>query len=388
MLYRLSRSLSGVSGSHQLAVAAQREVATIFGGPVNVYLPHGTILEPVVSAAEQADTPHEVAVATWSYEHGQMAGNGTDTLPDARAIYVPLSTPRATVGVLAVEPPQGQFLLSPGNRQLLETVAGLIGIAIERDELAEQRRCALVDAETERARSSLLSSVSHDLRTPLAVIAGTTSTLLEMGDAADRATRDALLTEVYDESNRLTRLVENLLSMTRLESGVVVVDKQWYPLEDVVGSTLGRLRKETSGREITKHIPGELPLVPLDGVMIEQVLFNLIDNALKYSPPGSPIDVSAHAGDGDIVVDVADRGPGLTEGERDQVFEKLYRGAASKSGGRGAGLGLAIARAIVDAHGGRIWTTDRAGGGTVFSFSLPLEEAPPSLPPEESDDAS
>ncbi len=385
VLYRLSRSLSGVSGSHQLAIAAQREVATIFGGPVNVYLKHGTILEAVVSANEQADAPHEVAVATWSYEHGQMAGNGTDTLPDARAIYVPLSTPRATVGVLAVEPPQGQFLLSPGNRQLLETVAGLIGIAIERDELAEQRSCALVDAETERTRSSLLSSVSHDLRTPLAVIAGTTSTLLAMGDAADSATRASLLTEVYDESNRLTRLVENLLSMTRLESGVTVVDKQWYPLEDVVGSTLGRLRKETSGREIAKNIPGELPLVPLDGVMIEQVLFNLIDNALKYSPAGSPVDVSAHTDDGDIVVDVADRGPGLTDGERDQVFDKLYRGTASKSGGRGAGLGLAIARAIVTAHGGRIWAANRAGGGAVFSFSLPLEEAPPSLPPEEGD---
>jgi two-component system sensor histidine kinase KdpD len=386
VLYRLSRSLSGVSGSHQLAVAAQREVASIFGGPVNVYLPHSAILEPVVSAGEQADGPHEIAVATWSYQHGQMAGNGTDTLPDARAIYVPLTTPQATVGVLAVEPPRGHFLLSPGNRQLLETVAGVIGIAIERDELAEQRRCALVDAETERARSSLLSSVSHDLRTPLAVIAGTTSTLLEMGDAADRATRDALLTEVYDESNRLTRLVENLLSMTRLESGVAVVDKQWFPLEDVVGSALGRLRKETAGREITKHIPAQLPLVPLDGVMIEQVLFNLLDNALKYSPPGSPIDVSAHTEDGAVVVDVADRGPGLSEDEREQVFDKLYRGAASKGGGRGAGLGLAIAMAIVNAHGGRIWATNRAGGGALFSFDLPLEDAPPPLPPEESDD--
>ena len=262
VLYRLSRALSGVSGPHQLAIAAQREVATIFGGSVNVYLPHGSLLEPVVSTDEKAGTQHEIAVATWSFEHGQIAGNGTDTLPDAIATYVPLSTPQATVGVLAVNPPRSHFLLSPENRQLLETVAGLIGIAIERDQLAEQSRCALVEAETERARSSLLSSVSHDLRTPLAVIAGTTSTLLEMGDAADRATRDSLLSEIYDESNRLTRLVENLLSMTRLESGAIFVDKQWFPLDDVVGSALVRLRNETAGREMIKRIPERLAAGP------------------------------------------------------------------------------------------------------------------------------
>jgi two-component system sensor histidine kinase KdpD len=386
VLFRLSRSLSAVSGTHQLAVAAQREVATIFGGPVTIYLPHGSILEPVVSAEELPDTAHEVAVATWVYEHREIAGNGTDTLPNALATYVPLTTPQATVGALGVQPPRSHYLLSPENRQLLETVAGIIGLAIERDELAEQRRCAIVDAETERTRSSLLSAVSHDLRTPLAVIAGTTSTLLEMGDAADRATRDALLTEVYDESNRLTRLVENLLSMTRLESGVTVVDKQWFPLEDVVGSTLSRLRKETAGRTITKNIPAELPLVPLDGVLIEQVLFNLIDNALKYSPPGSPIEIAARTDEGTVRIDVADRGPGLNEQERERVFEKLYRGAASKAGGRGAGLGLSIAHAIVAAHGGRIWAADRPGGGAVFSFSLPLEEMPPSVPHEEDEE--
>ncbi len=386
LLYRLSRALSGVSGAHQLALAAQQEVTTIFGRPVAIYLPHGTVLEPVVSSGgESADEAHEIAVATWSFEHGRLAGNGTDTLPEAAAIYVPLTTPQETIGVLAVELPTSHFLLSPDNRQLLETVAGVIGLAIERDHLADERRCALVDAETERARSSLLSSVSHDLRTPLAVIAGSTSTLLEMGDAADRATRDALLTEVYDESVRLTRLVENLLSMTRLDSGVITVKKEWFPLEDVIGSALTRLRRDASGRTVTKRLPADVPLVPLDGVMIEQVLFNLVDNALKYSPAGAPIDISARVEGESVIVDVADRGPGLREDEHARVFEKLYRGSASKSGGRGAGLGLAIARAIVTAHGGSIWAGDRPGGGAVFSFSLPLEEPPPPLPPEESE---
>jgi two-component system sensor histidine kinase KdpD len=377
VLYRLSHALSGISGPHQLAVTAQQEVATILGGAVGIYLPDGPLLKSVVSTTEgQTVSPHELAVATWAYEHGQMAGTGTDTLPDARAIYLPLKTPQATVGVLAVEPPSTGFFFSPDRRQLLETVAGQIGIALERDQLAEQRRCALIDAETEKMRSSLLSSVSHDLRTPLAVIAGTASALLEMGDAADRPMRDALLSEIYDESNRLARLVENLLSMTRLESGAIAVEKEWFPVEDVIGSALVRLRKETAGRPIGTHIPSDLPLVPLDGVLIEQVLFNLIDNALKYSPAGSPIDVFARNEQGSVVIEVADRGAGLSEDEKERVFEKLYRGTASKGGGRGAGLGLAIASAIVNAHGGVIWAVARPGGGTLLSFRLPAGPAP------------
>jgi len=282
VLFRLSRALSGVSGVHQLAIAAQHEVASIFGGAVDVYLPHGSVVEPVVSTdGREPHLPHELAVATWCFEHSQIAGKGTDTLASAEAIYLPLSTPRGTMGVIAVEP-RGEAPLSPENRQLLETVATQVGIAMERDQLAEQRRCALVDAETERMRNSLLSSVSHDLRTPLAVIAGTTSTLLEMGNSADNATREALLTGVYDESNRLARLVENLLSMTRLDSGTVLVDKEWFPLEDVIGSALGRLRRDIGTRTISKHISPGIPLVPLDGVMIEQVLFNLIDNGLLW----------------------------------------------------------------------------------------------------------
>jgi two-component system, OmpR family, sensor histidine kinase KdpD len=221
--------------------------------------------------------------------------------------------------------------------------------------------------------------VSHDLRTPLAVIAGTSSTLLELGEGADPATRRSLLREIYDESDRLARLVENLLTMTRLDSGRIVIDKQWFPLEEVVGSALGRLKKESRGRVISKRLPSELPLVPLDGVMIEQVLFNLIDNALKYSPPESPIDVEVSATDSEVRIEVADRGPGLAKEEVRTVFDKLYRGTASAGRARGAGLGLAIAEAIVRVHGGRIWAAARPGGGAIFAFSLPLEPPPAEL---------
>jgi two-component system sensor histidine kinase KdpD len=297
-------------------------------------------------------------------------------------------TPQGTAGVLAVAPPEGEALLSPDNRQLLETLATQIGLAIERDELAEQTRRALVEMETERLRSSLLSSVSHDLRTPLAVISGASSTLLELGDGGDKATREDLLKEVFEESNRLARLVDNLLSMTRLDAGSIRVDKQWYPVEDVVGSALGRLRKELAGRKLNKVLPADLPVVPLDGVLIEQVLVNLLENAVRYAGPDTDIDIFARSEKDGVVIAVADRGPGLAEGEEARVFDKLFRGSASaNSAERGVGLGLAIARAIVEAHGGHIWAENRIGGGAVFSFRLPLEGPPPDMEVREQEEA-
>jgi two-component system, OmpR family, sensor histidine kinase KdpD len=385
VLYRLSRALSAVSGARRpLALAAARELTGIFGGPVTVYLPgaDGT-LEPIIDADGYRPTQEEAGAAAWSFENGRRAGSGTDVLPGAQALYLPMVTPQGTVGTLAVGSTPEELLVSPENRQLLETAATQIGLAIERDLFAERSRAAALQAETERMRSSLLSSVSHDLRTPLAVIAGAAGTLLELGDRADPTTRTALLGEISQESGRLTRLVENLLSMTRLDAGVIAVDRQWYPLEDVIGSALGRLKAESGGRRIAKHLPPDLPLVRLDGVMIEQVFFNLLDNALKYSPADTPVDIQVSADADWVTIEVLDRGPGLAEEEKRAVFEKLYRGSASGGRVRGAGLGLAIARAIVDAHGGTIWAENRPGGGAVFAFTLPLEPPPADL---ESDD--
>jgi two-component system sensor histidine kinase KdpD len=289
-------------------------------------------------------------------------------------------TPRGVAGVLSVIPPEGEPLLSPENRQLLETLATQIGAAIERDELADETRRALLQIERERLRSSLLSSVSHDLRTPLAVIAGTSSTLLELGGDGDQAKREDLLKVIVQESSRLARLVENLLSMTRLEAGSIKVEKQWFPLEDVIGSALGRLRKELAGRTVNKVLSPDLPLVPLDGVLIEQVLVNLLENALRYSQEGTALEILARAEEEGVIIEVADRGSGLARGEEEQIFEKLFRGSASAlTSERGVGLGLAIARAIVDAHGGHIWAENRNGGGAVFSFFLPVEGSPPEI---------
>jgi two-component system, OmpR family, sensor histidine kinase KdpD len=232
-----------------------------------------------------------------------------------------------------------------------------------------------VRIETERLRNSLLSSVSHDLRTPLATITGAATTLLEQGGRLDAPTQRDLLESVREEADRLNRLVQNLLEMTRLESGALELRKEWHSIEEVIGASLRRLDKRLAGRRVTTRVLPDLPLVAMDAVLIEQVLVNLIDNALKYTPPGSPVEIIATATDEAVTVEVADRGPGVPAGQEQKVFEKFYRGQPGD--GRGAGLGLAICQGVVRAHGGRIWAQNLPGGGVAFLFSIPLTEAPP-----------
>jgi two-component system sensor histidine kinase KdpD len=239
-----------------------------------------------------------------------------------------------------------------------------------------------VDTEKERLRSSLLSSVSHDLRTPLAVIAGASSSLLDFEHEPPQAVRRELLETIHEEAQRLTRLVENLLNMTRLESGAVTVQKEWHVLEEVVGSALSRLKFQLIGRQILTKLPPETTLIPLDPILIEQVLVNLVENAVKYSPAGRSIQISAIAEPEQVRIEVLDHGKGFAPGEEDQVFEKFYRGALANRADRGAGLGLAICRAIVKSHGGKIWAANHPDGGARVTFTLPIEGLPPPLPVE------
>jgi two-component system sensor histidine kinase KdpD len=234
-----------------------------------------------------------------------------------------------------------------------------------------------VSIESERLRNTLLSSVSHDLRTPLAAITGGTSTLLDPAARLDDAGRRELVQTMHGEADRLDRLVQNLLEMTRLESGSVQVRKEWHAIEEPVGAALHRLGPRLRGRQVAARVPADLPLVAMDPVLIEQVLINLLDNALKYTPEGSPIEIAAfQEGDG-VVVDVADRGPGLAPGDEQRVFEKFYR--SPRAPARGSGLGLSICRGIVEAHGGVIEAANRPGGGAVFRFTLPVKDGAPTL---------
>jgi len=255
-----------------------------------------------------------------------------------------------------------------------------VGSAIERTQLAEEARRVRLRMETEQLRNSLLSSVSHDLRTPLAVVTGATSALLEEGGPKDEATRRELLQTAHDEALRLNRLVGNLLDMTRLEAGALKVRKDLQPVEEVIGAALNRMEDRLRGREVRTRIPDDLPLVPLDPALIEQVLINLLENATKYTPPGTPIDVIVLGGGGEVEIEVADRGPGVPRQDAERVFEKFYR--AREGEGGGVGLGLTICRGIVGAHGGRMWVEDRPGGGASFRFTLPLDKASAARMPE------
>jgi two-component system sensor histidine kinase KdpD len=276
--------------------------------------------------------------------------------------------------VLGVLPSDAKRFVDPDQRQLLETFAQQIATAVERAQLGERARAAQLRVETEQLRNALLSSVSHDLRTPLAVVTGAASTLLE-ARRADGEERELLQT-IADEADRLNRLVRNLLDMTRLESGALTVKKEWQPLEEVVGAALTRLEKQLGDREVTVRLPADLPLVPLDSVSIEQVLINLLENALKYTPPGSPIEISARQIANGVEVEVADRGPGIPQGQEERIFEKFQRARDAK---HGVGLGLTICRGIVAAHGGRAYAENRHGGGAVFRFTLPIEGKPPEI---------
>jgi two-component system sensor histidine kinase KdpD len=370
-LYAVSRELGAAHGLESLLEIADRHLREVFHATVAIFMPGaGGSLERVVAARGTPDGGDEDAgVAEWAWRHQRPAGATTETLPSARALAVPLEGSRGRVGVLALRPSAGARLGDPDERQLLDTFAGLIGFAIERTQLVEEARRARLSVETERLRNALLSSVSHDLRTPLAVVTGATSALLDEHGPTAPAVRRELLQTANEEALRLNRLVGNLLDMTRLEAGALEVRKEPQSIEEVVGVALGRMDHRLGGREVRTRIPLDLPLVPFDPVLVEQVLINVLENATKYTPPGSPLEISAGVRDGEVELEIADRGPGVDPKDTDRIFEKFYR-AREREGG-GVGLGLTICRGIVAAHGGRIWVENRPEGGAAFRFTLP-----------------
>lgn len=379
-LYRLTKQLSQVAGSEFLVRTAGQQLIDIFEADVVLYL--GEPGHPLaLRFGENSSIPREPVngiVAQWVAEHDQVAGHGTDTLPNATAIFVPLIGSQRTVGALGVCPRDTERFLDPDQRRLLETCASLIALSIERDESVLAAQQAQLQVQVEQLRNSLLSSVSHDLRTPLAAIAGASSSLLETYSDQNKEARRELLQTVVDESRRMARLVDNLLDMTRLESGNVELNKQWHVLEEIVGSSLGRLRRDLEPYHVRVDIPGDFPLLSLDGTLMEQVFFNLLENAVRYTKPGTEIEIRARMEDDRALITIADTGPGLPPGTEQRVFEKFFRGSASTADGRrGVGLGLAICQGIVRAHGGRISARNRHGTGVEFVISLPYEPAAP-----------
>ncbi len=374
-LYAMSRELASTASPRRLVDVATKHIGEVMESRVAILLPGPTGQLVPMDPGFPLDKS-ERAVAEWAFSHNQPAGLGTETLPGSQAMYLPLTGSHGTVGVLGIEPAHPSHVTAPEQLHLLETFASQTALAIERANLEEESQKAKVQIETERTRNALLSSISHDLKTPLAAITGAATSLMD--DTAGEPRE--LAQTITEEADRLNRLIGNLLDMTRLEAGAVQVRKEWHALEEVVGAVLTRLDDRLQGRPLAIDIPADLPLVPLDSVLIEQVLVNLLENAIKYTPAKSPIEISANITDDQVLVRIADRGPGIPPGDEERVFDKFYR--ARPNGSSGVGLGLTVCRGIVEAHGGKIWAQNRDGSGAVFQFTLPLEGQPPEVKPE------
>ena len=315
---------------------------------------------------------HEVAVATWTFTKRQAAGRLTDTLPTAAALYLPLETSNGALGVLGVNLGE-RATLTLDERELLETFVAQIAALVERYRLLENASTARLTAESERLHRTLLDSVSHELKTPLAVIEAATDGLDGQLDETVVPLGKTFLDEIKQANKRLSRVVSNLLDMTRIETGRVPLNLEWCEPAELLHSAAEQVSNEISATRIHIHSPADLPLVRLDAGLMEQSLCNLINNAAAHSQSGTPIELTAGLADKILVLTVADYGVGLGPGEEKKVFEKFYRGPHARPGG--AGLGLSIVQGFVKAHNGIISAENNADGGAKFTIRLPVETA-------------
>jgi two-component system, OmpR family, sensor histidine kinase KdpD len=371
-LYDLSRDLTLAAGLESVSQTIITHISQTFIRDAAIFLPEGAVLKTYASSPGLTIAENELAVASWTYKSGRLAGRGTDTLPDTSMRYTPLKTPRGVVGVLGIKPIDPAQYLSPDQRRLLEAFTNQAALAIERIRLAEQARQTELLEITEKLQTALLNSISHDLRTPLVSITGALSSLADDAPALDDEARQSLIQTAREEADRLNRLVGNLLDMTRLESGAILIHSQPCDIQDVIGAALAECEPRLNDHPTRIAIAYDLPLVSIDFVLIERVLVNVVDNALKYSPAGSEIEIQAFRSNAFVEICVADRGVGIPPEDLTRVFDKFYRvqrpGSVS-----GTGLGLSISKGIVEAHGGFIGAENRKDGGTLVTIALPLQ---------------
>jgi two-component system sensor histidine kinase KdpD len=372
-LYELGRDLTITTGLENVAQTVIARIDKTFNRDAAIFLPIGGILKDYATSPGLVISEDEFAVANWTFKHGQVAGQGTDTLPEASMRYQPLKTMRGAVGTLGIQSTAHDGTLNRDQIRTLDSFANQIALAIERARLDEQARQAELLEITDKLQNALLNSISHDLRTPLASITGALSSLNDEEVTLDETARRSLIETASEEADRLNRLVGNLLDMTRLEAGAINVKREVCDIQDVIGVTLEELGPRLAERSLKVEISDNLPLVPMDFVLIERVLLNIIDNALKYSPTESTIEIRAHKADRFVKVMVLDQGVGIPPEDLERIFDKFYR--VQRPGNvTGTGLGLAICKGIVEAHGGTISAENQPGGGTVITFALPEEE--------------
>jgi two-component system sensor histidine kinase KdpD len=369
-LYEIARDLSGAVQTDQVVRISDESIERTFRASAALLLPDAAGKLTAASSRADLSLAVDIGIAQWAFDKGQPAGFGTDTLPGSEVLYVPLRAPVQARGVLAVKAQNRRLLRIPEQRQLLDTFAALIAIALERVHYVEVAQDALVRMESERLRNSLLAALSHDLRTPLTVLVGLAESLTLIRPPLPPAQLETSQA-IQEEARRMIALVSNLLDMARIESGEVKLNLAWQPIEEVVGSALSAMHGSLLRHEVEVHVPRQLPLVRFDALLIERVLVNLLENASKYTPPGSKVTVAAEVIGDQLSVSVSDNGPGLPAGREEAVFQKFTRGVR-ESATPGVGLGLAICRAIIESHQGRIVGANRPGGGARFTFTLPL----------------
>ncbi|WP_244848352.1 sensor histidine kinase KdpD [Caballeronia sp. SL2Y3] len=390
-MYAMTKELAAALMTGQIIEIGTRHVAEVFHAKVAMLLPDATervrqkVDEPNADAMLDA-ARIDLDIAQWVYEQQKPAGRGTDTLPATDALYLPLRAPMRTRGVLAIVVEREAELAVPEQRRMIETFAAQIALALERVHYVDIAQDALVNMESERLRNSLLSAISHDLRTPLTSIVGFASVLEDEARAIGGLSGESqeLVHAIHEEALRMSGLVTNLLDMARLQAGAIRLNRQWSMLEETVGAALASMRRTLAGRPVQVRMPSNLPMLRLDAVLMERLFANLLENAAKYTPAHTPIRIAAEEEtSGDVRVVIDDEGPGVPAGMETRLFDKFTRGE-KESAQPGIGLGLAICRAIVEAHGGRIGVENRVDTegrvcGARFWFTLPADEAPPDI---------
>lgn len=383
-LYTLSRDIAAVSDLDAVLESVTRNIVNTIEGIVILMLPDGNgKLEIKASSNIQPKifmNESELRAATWVFERGRMAGKGTPKMPRVAGLYLPLCTEQGIQGVLGIFLNNFDNGLPKEQLQLLEAYAGLTALSINRIKLAEQAREAQTYAESEKLRTALFNSLSHDLRTPLSSIIGAVTGLLEEENVYTPEARRDLLQTIKQGAMRMHRFVNNLLDMARLESGMLKLKKEWCDLQDIIGVVANRFSDTFRSRKLDIKLEPDLPLVQADFVLIEQVLINIIDNAIKYSPPESSITITAGQSGDKIEVSVIDRGHEVPEKDLNNIFDKFYR-IQSPMQASGTGLGLAICKGFIDAHGGSIWAENILDTGVKITFTLPIDKGFPVGPP-------
>ncbi|ESX26775.1 hypothetical protein X767_05635 [Mesorhizobium sp. LSJC264A00] len=372
-IYLFSKKLAGAGTLDDVLWATAFQIASMLKLRVVLLLPEeGTITVKAGYPPDDTLAEADIAAARWAWEHNRAAGRGADTLPGAKRLYLPLRTGRTAIGVVGLDNDKQGPLLTPEQQRLLDALADQAAVAIERIQLVADVDRARLAAEADRLRSALLTSISHDLKTPLAAIMGAAGTLREFAPALPENDRAELLTTVLDESERLNRFIANLLDMTKIESGAMEPNFALHYVGDVVGSALQRARKITAGHKTEVDIPADLPMLKLDPVLFEQMLFNLLDNAAKYAPQGSTIRLQGWADNGSVALQIMDEGPGIPPADLERVFDSFYRVRKRDQVQAGTGLGLSICRGFIEAMGGTIMAANRSDRpGAVFTIRMP-----------------